>query len=175
MRRRVDIEADHVAQLGGEGRVRGELERPNSVRLQPVRRPRPRCTEAGEIPTARAIARTVQWVAWPGGAASVRATTRSTRSTASRGMREGRVRSAPNLPSTPASRYMLACQRQTLGLALPVRRMISTVPSRSAERRTMLARQTCFCGLFRSVATAAKRARSPAESQRQQGSRMTQP
>ena len=55
------------------------------------------------MPMSRAIARTVQWVASPGGGASVRATTRSTSSAASRGMRDGRVRSR-NSPSTPASR-----------------------------------------------------------------------
>ena len=54
------------------------------------------------LPLASAIARTVQWVASPGGGACVRATTRSTRSVASRGMREGLVRSRSN-PSTPAS------------------------------------------------------------------------
>ena len=74
-------------------------------------------------------------------------------------------------PATPASRYR-RCQRQTLGLALPVRRMIATVPTRSADRSTILARQTCFCGLFRSAAIAAKRVRSAAESQRQQASRI---
>jgi hypothetical protein len=45
---------------------------------------------------------------------------------------------------------------------LPVRRTISLVPSPSAVARTILARQTCFCGLFRSGTTASSRARSAA-------------
>lgn len=39
MRRRIDIEPDHVAQFGDELRVGGELELPIAVRLQPVRLP----------------------------------------------------------------------------------------------------------------------------------------
>ena len=39
VRRRIEIEADHVAQLGRERRVGGQLEAPYSVRLEAVRRP----------------------------------------------------------------------------------------------------------------------------------------
>ena len=40
--------------------------------------------------------------------------------------------------------------------------MISAVPKRSAVKSTTSARQTCFCGLFRSATIAANRARSAA-------------
>lgn len=39
-------------------------------------------------------------------------------------------------------------------LALPVARMISAVPRPSVVRRTIFARQTCFCGLLRFATTA---------------------
>ena len=55
-----------------------------------------------------------------------------------------------------------SCQRQTLGFDLPLRRMISAVPKPSAVARMIFARQTCFCGLFRSATTAFRRARSAA-------------
>jgi hypothetical protein len=44
-----------------------------------------------------------------------------------------------------------SCQRQTHGLDLPVRRTIAAVPQPPAVARTILARQTCFCGLFVNV------------------------
>ena len=57
-----------------------------------------------------------------------------------------------------------SCQRQTQGLLLPVRRMISLVPRPSAVSSTISARQTCFCKLFRSAMTASSRSRSPGSS-----------
>src|SRR5512133_117470 len=53
-------------------------------------------------------------------------------------------------------------QRQTTDLLLPVCRMIAAVPSPSAVKSTIRARQTCFCGLFRLATIAASRARSSA-------------
>ena len=44
-----------------------------------------------------------------------------------------------------------SCQRQTQVFDLPVRRMISFVPTPSALKRTISARQTCFCGALRSL------------------------
>ncbi len=82
------------------------------------------------------------------------------RSRSSGGLREGRVLSR-NRPSTPAC-MKRSCQRQTTDLLLPVRRMISAVPKPSAVSRTIRARQTCFCGLFRLAAIAASRPRSAA-------------
>ncbi len=41
VRRRIEIEADHVAQLGRERRIGGQLEAPHPVRLEAVRRPDP--------------------------------------------------------------------------------------------------------------------------------------
>jgi hypothetical protein len=54
-----------------------------------------------------------------------------------------------------------SCQRHTVTLLLPVRRMIAVVPTPSTVISTMRARHTCFCGLFRSAMIAAKRTRSP--------------
>ena len=76
-------------------------------------------------------------------------------------MREGRVlsRSSPSKPSA-AKR---SCQRHTQVLDLPVRRMISIVPTPSALNSTISARQTCFCGVFRSLTSAVRRRRSVGE------------
>ena len=112
------------------------------------------------IPVAAAMAAAVQWVASPGGSVGVRATTRSIVACDKGGTRGGRVLSRSS-PATP-SRMNRSCQRQTHGLDLPVRRTISPVPRPSAVARTILARQTCFCGLLRSATTASRRARSAA-------------
>ena len=52
------------------------------------------------------------------------------------------------------------CQRQTQVFDVPVRRMISLVPTPSALRSTMSARQTCFCEALRSLVIASSRWRS---------------
>ena len=110
------------------------------------------------MPAAFAIISAVQCVVSPGGSPRVKATVRSRTLTGSGGMREGRVLSR-NRPATPA-RMNRSCQRHTVTLLVPVWRLISTVPSPSAVSRTIRARQTCFCGLFRSAAIASNRARS---------------
>src|ERR1700674_1132938 len=53
-----------------------------------------------------------------------------------------------------------SCQRHTQVFDLPVRRMISLVPTPSALNRTISARQTCLCGVLRSRASAFRRRRS---------------
>jgi hypothetical protein len=119
-----------------------------------------RCTEAREMPTRRAMARTVQWVASPGDASLVSATTRATVSAGKGAIPGGRdfSRTSPATPSAANRR----CQRHTVGLATPARRAISIVPTPSPLNRMILARQTCFCGLFRSATIAFSRARSAA-------------
>src|SRR5215510_12300195 len=112
------------------------------------------------MPTALAMAAAVQWVVSPGGGPAVRSITRATTTLSSGGLREGRVLSR-NRPSTPAC-MKRSCQRHTTDLLLPVRRMISAVPKPSAVSKTIRARQTCFCGLFRLATIAASRRRSAA-------------
>jgi len=164
MRRRIDGEPDHVAQLLHELRIVRELELPDPVWLQAVGAPDPLdrtdWTELTLMPTAFAIIAPVQWVASACGAVRVSATTRSATSAPSGRMRDGRVLSRRR-PSTPSAMNR-SCQRQTQGLDLPVRRMISTVPTPSAVAKMIPARQTCFCGLFRSATTASNRVRSAA-------------
>src|ERR1700734_3755810 len=90
-----------------------------------------RWTELTLSPAAFAIKAPVQWVVSPGGSPSVKATTRSVASALSGLIREGRVLSRTR-PSNPSSRKR-SCQRQTEVLDLPVRRMISFVPTPSAD------------------------------------------
>ena len=112
-----------------------------------------RCTELTLMPTALAMAAAVQWVVSPGGSASGRRDHAARHGLGpSGGMRDGRVLSR-NRPSTPSC-MKRSCQRQTTSSLLPVCRMISAVPKPSAVSRTIRARQTCFCGLFRSATIA---------------------
>src|ERR1035437_1244953 len=117
-----------------------------------------RCTELTLMRWTLAIAAAVQCVASPGGSARVAATTRATTSGSRGGMRDGRVLSR-NRPATP-SVMKRSCQRHTAVLLVPVHRMISAVPQLSAVSNTIRARQTCFCGLFRSATMASRRIRS---------------
>ena len=119
-----------------------------------------RCTEAREIPTALAMARTVQWVASPGGGAPVRLSTWSTVAAGNGAMPGGRdfSRNSPAIPSV----MNRSCQRQTVGLATPACRAIAIVPTPSPLKRMIRARQTCFCGLPGAATIASRRARSPA-------------
>ena len=50
-----------------------------------------------------------------------------------------------------------SCQRQTQVFDLPVRRMISLVPTPSALERMIAARQACFCEALRSLVIASSR------------------
>src|SRR5665213_542522 len=121
-----------------------------------------RCTLRWLTPAAFAIARPVQCVLSPGGSASVISTTRSTAAGVSAGLPPGRVASCSN-PSTPSA-MKRACQRQIVGLPLPVCRWIAIVPTPAALSRTIRARQTCFCALFPDPITASSRSRSPGPS-----------
>ena len=69
---------------------------------------------------------------------------------------------AASCRSMPATRSVMkrSCQRQTAVLLTPVWRMISAVPQPSAVSNTIWARQTCFCGLFRSATIASSCLRS---------------
>ena len=55
-----------------------------------------------------------------------------------------------------------SCQRQTQVLDLPVSAMMAFVPTPSPLRRTIRARQTCFCGLRGAAAMSHSRLRSAA-------------
>ena len=113
------------------------------------------------MPLSAAIAGAVQWVVSPGGGSfRARRTTSTTTAFGNGGMRAGRVLSRPR-PAT-LSVMKRSCQRHTHGFDTPARRMISAVPQPSPVARTIRARQTCFCGLFRSATIASNRARSAA-------------
>jgi hypothetical protein len=127
-------------------------------------------TELALMPAAFAIIAAVRCVASPGGSPWVKARVRSRTLAGSGGMRERRVLSRSR-PSTPArmNRY---CQRHTVTLLVPAWRMISLVPTPSAVSKTICARHTCFCGLFRWATIASNRARSVADTSTAIPSRM---
>lgn len=74
------------------------------------------------------------------GSANVSATVRWATSGPSPGIREG-----THLVSQEAVDVNCCCQRQAQVFDVPLRRMISLVPTPSALRSTMSARQACFC------------------------------
>ena len=104
------------------------------------------CTVEAAMPATLAIARSVQWVASWGGGSCVRRMIQATRSGGT-GAFPGRRDRSKSRPSTPSCMNR-SCQRQTQVLALPVAVMMADVPRPSPLRRTIRARQTCFCGLI---------------------------
>ena len=94
----------------------------------------------------------LQCVALDGVSCTVFAITFNRISLGSGGTREGRVLLRLS-PGTPSSRYR-SCHRQTVGFDMPVRRMISTVPTPSAVANTMPARQVSLRGVLRLVSRA---------------------
>src|SRR5512144_404202 len=110
MRRRVDVEADHVLQLVGKLRIVGELELADPVRRETMAAPD--ALHRGDAdPVALAIAAAVQWVASPGGSPAVNSTTRAITVLSKGGLRDGHVLSRSR-PYTPACMNR-SCQRQT--------------------------------------------------------------
>ena len=152
MGRRIDVEPDDIVQLVGEPRIVGEFELVRPVRQQAVLAPDTLYrTDADAALPCHGIRRPVRRLT---GRIAQRAGDDSLLDCLpSGGMRGGRVlsRSSPATPSV----MKRSCQRQTVVLAVSVRRMTSAVPQPSAVSKTICARQTCFCGLFRSATTAA--------------------
>ena len=164
---RVDVKADHIADLAGELQVAAELEGFQPVRRQAVGAPdllHRADGQAGDL----AMARLVQCVVSPGGSPSVRSISRAAIGPGTGALPGFRVLSRSR-PSTPAS-MKRRCQRQTQGLGTPA--MISIVPQPPAVARMIRARQTCFWALFRSARTASSRFRSPGPSRTSTSLRM---
>ena len=158
VRRRVHVEPDHVAQLGDERRVPGELEGAHPMRGEPVR-----------LPDALHRAQARCWLPWPSSGRS----SGSPRRAARPGLARRRGRRGPAAAVTCQACWLLSrsrpatpsCanrsrQRRTEGRERPAQRPIAVVPWPSAAARATLARQTCFCGLFRSATIASSRRRS---------------
>ena len=159
MRRRIDVQADDVPELGSEGGIPRQLKGLQAVGLQTVGLPDPlhrgardadRLGHGADRPVGRL----------PGGGAPVRLSTWSTVSVGNGAMPGGRDFSR-NSPAIPAVMNR-SCQRQTVGLATPACRAIAIVPTPSPLKRMIRARQTCFCGLPGAATIASRRARSPA-------------
>jgi hypothetical protein len=97
----IDVQADSVAQLGGEGGVVGEFEQMYAMGLQAMRPPNS-LHRADADATDLAIAAAVQCVASPGGSFPVSAMTRSITVVANGGLPEGafcRARARARLPA----------------------------------------------------------------------------
>ena len=90
MRRRVEIESDHIAQFWRQTGSCDSLKRRTRCGCRPCAA-QIRCTQRCLIPAALAIARPVQCVVSPGGSASVNSTTRSITAAVSGGLPGGLV------------------------------------------------------------------------------------
>jgi hypothetical protein len=149
---RVDIEADDVAQLVDKLRVGGELELFHPMRLQAVRPPDAldgTCADIDDLchPGGGPVSR----FCWRGGLGE--------RHDAFGDVRPQR-RDARTSRLVSQETVKRSCQRQTQVFDLPVRRMISLVPTPSALNSTISARQTCLCGALRSRVSTFRRRRS---------------
>ena len=150
VRRRIDVEPDDLVQLVRETRIVGQLELARPVRLQAVLAPDPlHRADADAAVSCHGISRPVRRLT--GRVAPACGRRQLARPPCRAAVRAGRVlsRSSPATPSV----MRRSCQRQTVVLAVSVRRMTSAVPQPSAVSKTIRVRQTCFCGLFRSAAT----------------------
>ena len=154
---RIDVKPNDIAQFADEVRVVRELELPIAVRLQAMGTPDApdrAFTDAGRRghhrgrPMGRLDGRVRQRQRHHAPATSG----------PKGGMRDGRVLSRRR-PSMPSSMNR-SCQRQTQVFDVPVRRMISCVPTPSALKRMIAARHTCFCAALRSLTTPSRRRRS---------------
>jgi hypothetical protein len=108
MGRRIDIQADDIRELLGEGRVVRELEVPPAVRAEAFQIA---CTVDAATPATLAIARNVQWVASCGGDCCVRRTISATRCGGTGALPGGRDLSQSR-PATPSCMNR-SCQRHT--------------------------------------------------------------
>jgi hypothetical protein len=143
---RIEIEANHIAQLIDELRIAREFEFWAFCGRRPWAR-QMRRTALALTPAVFAIMTHVRCVVSPGGLVSVNAMTRSAAAAPSGGTREGRALSR-SWPSKPSSTKRF-CQRRTQGFDLLVRLIISLVPRPSIVSSTIFARHTCFrehCG-----------------------------
>jgi len=119
-----------------------------------------RCTEETLMPVTLAMAAELQWVASCGGAVAVSFTTLSIVDYCFS------KRLHPRRPCLVAQEPLAILLQEAFlpsphaSLYLPVRRMISTVPSPSAVNSRISARQTCFRGALRSRTMASNRRRS---------------
>src|SRR6266404_8469949 len=154
---RIDVEADDLVQFGGKLRIVGQLELAHPVRLEAMSTPYP-LHRADANPSRFRHRRTGPVTGHLG-----RAGQRQGDHTFSRLRAQRRNTRPPGLVPPKAGGSLprkRSCQRQITVLALPVACMISAVPRPSAVRRTIFARQTCFCGLLRLATTASSLLRS---------------
>ena len=113
------------------------------------------------MPTALAIARTLQCVAAGGVSRAGLASTLAFNSAGIGVLPGGRVlsRVRPSRPSSAKRR----CQRHTHGFDLPVARATALTLSPSALARTIRARQTTFAGVLRSATSCSSATRCSAD------------
>ena len=157
-RRRIDVQADDVLELGGERGIVRPLEAADAVRLQVVRRPDP-LHRAQRCPLPR------PWRGRSSGSPRRAASARSARPPAgpwlapAAACRAGGSRRAAGRRRRPREALLPAPHRRPADAG---RRMISAVPQPSAVDSMIRARQTCFCARLRSATIASSRARSAA-------------
>jgi hypothetical protein len=154
VRRWVDVKANDLAQLGDEFRVLRELEPTHPVRLQAVRLPDPLhrgnadpgcLTHHAGGPVGRLAGRILR--------------RQGDYALDDRGIERFAAGRAGLVAQQPVHPFLHEppCQRHTTDLLRPVPRITALVPNPAAVSRMILARQTCFCGLFRFATTASRR------------------
>ena len=160
VRRRREVQADHVADLVDRQRVGRDLEGLGAPGLQ-AERPPGRCTLAGEIPTWRASSRLDQWVAPSGTSSRVRTTTSSTWASVI-------VRGTPGRGSSPSPSSRRATNRArhlvTVTRLTRSRAETAVLLRPSAQASTIRARSASPCAVFRRFAQFSNVRRSASDS-----------
>jgi hypothetical protein len=148
--------AHHIAQLVGKGRIPGQFEAPHAMRLQATRPDALHRAQRHTGGDSRCPASPVRRRAG-------RLGERQRDHTLDQRCWQWRRPRLSGLLAQQAS-HALAHEpllpAPTPGFETPARRIISAVPQPSAVARMIRARQTCFCGLFRS-ATVRRQTPSP--------------
>ena len=158
MRRRVEIESDHIAQFAANAGSCDSLRRRTRCGCRPCAA-QMRCTERSEMPLVTTIARPVQWVVSPGGSAR---SARRHRQPALTAMRQTGFSRLVVQQAGHALAHKPLLPAPHTGLRNPGAAHDFGGAKPSPVARMIRARHTCFCRLLRSATTAASRSRSAA-------------
>ena len=160
MLRRIDVKPDNIEQFGSKSRIVGQLELANLGRLQTMLAPDTLHRTDADADVAGHCDRGP--VGDFTGCFGLRGGDDAGLNFSAEWWDARRAGLSRSSPGTPSARNR-SCHRQTEVLLVPVRRGSSIVPQPSAVSSTICARQTRFCGLFRSVTIVTRCWRSVSE------------
>src|SRR4051812_46645561 len=151
MLRRIDVKPDNIEQFGSKSRIVGQLELANLMRLETMLAPDTLHRTDADADVASHCDRGP--VGGFTGCFGLRSRNDAGLDVSAEWWDPRRAGLVAQQAGDAFGQEPL-CHRQTEVLLVPVRRVSSIVPQPSTVSSTICARQTCFCGLFRSVTIA---------------------